>query len=285
MADDTPRATEPRKPVETAPTGRSTAEQTPQERHEWGKATRAPEERRFLVGPRWRREEVARLFRILSDFMRGFRALHFLDPVVTVFGSARFPESHPYYALARDVGRRLAEAGFTVMTGGGPGIMEAANRGAREGGGASVGCNIELPHEQEPNPYLDLFVEFRYFFVRKVMLVKYSTAFVCMPGGFGTMDEIFETATLIQTGKILGFPLILVGRDYWAPLLDFLTGTMVREGTVSAAEAQLLTVTDDPEAAVAQIVEASGRLGAAAAAARPQPSVMLGERQPPRGRS
>jgi len=210
-------AKEPRKPVEVAPPGRSTAEQTPQERHEWGKATRTPEERHFLVGPRLRREEIARLFRILSDFMRGFRALHFLDPVVTVFGSARFPESHRYYALAREVGRQLAEAGFTVMTGGGPGTMEAANRGAREGGGTSVGCNIELPHEQKPNPYLDLFVEFRYFFVRKVMLVKYSTAFVCMPGGFGTMDEIFETATLIQTGKILGFPLILVGREYWTP--------------------------------------------------------------------
>ena len=166
--------------------------------------------------------------------------------MVTVFGSARFPETHRYYALGREVGRRLAEAGFTVMTGGGPGIMEAANRGAREGGGASVGCNIELPHEQKPNPYLDLFVEFRYFFVRKVMLVKYSTAFVCLPGGFGTMDEIFETATLIQTGKIRGFPLILVGRDYWAPLLDFIAGTMVRESTVSAGEAQLLTVTDDP---------------------------------------
>jgi len=285
MAEDEPRQDPPRKPVEVAPPGRSTADQTPQERHEWGKATRAPEERHFLVGPRLRREELARLFRILSDFMRGFRALHFLDPVVTVFGSARFPESHRYYALAREVGRRLAEAGFTVMTGGGPGVKEAANRGAREGGGTSVGCNIELPHEQKPNPYLDLFVEFRYFFVRKVMLVKYSTAFVCMPGGFGTMDEIFETATLIQTGKILGFPLILVCRDYWQPLLDFLGGTMVREGTVSAAETQLLTVTDDPAEAVAQIVEATGRLSAAAAAARPRPNPLLGEKRPPRARS
>ena len=282
MADEPPRAKEPRKPVEAAPSGRSTAEQTPQERHEWGKATRTPEERHFLVGPRLRREEIARLFRILSDFMRGFRALHFLDPVVTVFGSARFPESHRYYALARETGRRLAEAGFTVMTGGGPGIMEAANRGAREGGGMSVGCNIELPHEQKPNPYLDLFVEFRYFFVRKVMLVKYSTAFVCMPGGFGTMDEIFETATLIQTGKILGFPLILVGRDYWTPLLDFLAGTMVPNGTVSAAETQLVTVTDDPAAAVAQIVEASARLEAAKGTERPRPNPLLGERRPPR---
>jgi uncharacterized protein (TIGR00730 family) len=274
---------EPRKPVEVAPPGRSTSEQTPQERHDWGKSTRAPEERGFLVGPRLRREELFRLYRILKDFMRGFRALHFLDPVVTVFGSARFAESHRYYALAREVGRRLAEAGFTVMTGGGPGVMEAANRGAREGRGLSVGCNIELPHEQRPNPYLDLFVEFRYFFVRKVMLVKYSTAFVCLPGGFGTMDEIFETATLIQTGKILGFPLILMGSDYWAPLRTFIAEGMVREGTVSAAEADILTVTDDPAAAVQQIVEAATRLGGAGK--RPRPSVLLGERRPAPARS
>ncbi|HXT21749.1 MAG TPA: TIGR00730 family Rossman fold protein [Thermoanaerobaculia bacterium] len=272
-------AKEPRKPVEVAPPGRSTAEQTPQERHEWGKAARDPEERQFLLGPHWRREELARLWRILADFMRGFRALHFLDPVVTVFGSARFHESHRYYGLARELGRRLGEAGFTVMTGGGPGIMEAANRGARDAGTCSVGCNIELPHEQRPNPYLDLFVEFRYFFVRKVMLVKYSTAFVCLPGGFGTMDEIFETATLIQTGKILGFPLILMGSEYWTPLRDFIAARMLREGTVSPAEAQILTITDDPAAAVAQIVEASERLRAAARP-QPKPSVLLGERKP-----
>jgi uncharacterized protein (TIGR00730 family) len=283
MAERNPPSQKPRKPVEVAPAGRTTAEQSPGERHEWGKRTRAPEEHRFLLGPRLRREELVRLGRIAADFMRGFRALHFLDPVVTVFGSARFPETHRYYALARDMGHRLATAGFTVMTGGGPGIMEAANRGAREGGGASVGCNIELPHEQLPNPYLDLFVEFRYFFVRKVMLVKYSTAFVCMPGGFGTMDEMFETTTLIQTGKILGFPVILMGSDYWAPLLDFVNGTMVREGTVSAAESQLLTVTDDPDAAVAQITEAGKRLRAALPK-RPQPSVLLGERPRPRRR-
>ena len=281
MANEAPRA-KPRKPVEVAPAGRPTAEQTPQERHEWGKGTRAPEERRFLLGPHLRREELARLFRILADFVRGFRALHFLDPVVTVFGSARFPPEHRYYTLARETGRQLAAAGFTVMTGGGPGIMEAANRGAREAGGISVGCNIELPHEQLPNPYLDLFVEFRYFFVRKVMLVKYSTAFVCLPGGFGTMDEIFETATLIQTGKILGFPLILMGSDYWAPLLGFINGTLVHEGTISAAEAELLTVTDDPAAAVAQIVEASQRLHLATPA-RPRPNPLLGESKPAAG--
>ncbi|HEV8628756.1 MAG TPA: TIGR00730 family Rossman fold protein [Thermoanaerobaculia bacterium] len=267
-----------RKPVEMAPAGRSTAEQTPEERRRWGKGTRAPEEGRFLFGPLLRREELARLLRIVADFMRGFRHLHFLDPCVTVFGSARFPEDHRYYALARETGRLLATAGYTVMTGGGPGIMEAANRGAQEGGGTSVGCNIELPHEQKPNPYLDLFVEFRYFFVRKVMLVKYSSAFVVLPGGFGTMDEIFETATLIQTGKILGFPLVLMGSEYWRPLTDFIAGTMVREGTVSAAEAQLLCLTDDPAAAVAQIVESTARLGAPRP--RPRPSILLGERSP-----
>jgi uncharacterized protein (TIGR00730 family) len=141
---------------------------------------------------------------------------------VTVFGSARFTEEHMYYALAREIGQQLARAGFTVMTGGGPGIMEVANRGAKEAGGYSVGCNIELPQEQKPNPYLDRWVTFRHFFVRKLMLVKYSYAFIALPGGFGTLDEIFETATLIQTHKIKDFPLVLVGKDYWRPLLDFL---------------------------------------------------------------
>jgi uncharacterized protein (TIGR00730 family) len=270
----------PRKPVEVAPPGRSTAEQTPEERHRWGKGTRAPEERRFLLGPLLRREELAFLWRIFRDLFRGLRALHFLGRCVTVFGSARFPEEHRYYALAREVGRRLAEAGFTVMTGGGPGIMEAANRGAREGGGPSVGCNIELPHEQHPNPYLDLFVEFRYFFVRKVMLVKYSTAFVVMPGGFGTMDEIFETATLIQTGKIRGFPVVLVGKDYWAPLVGFIE-EMVREGTVSAAESHVLTVTDDPEHAVAAVLAAIEKLDPEQPPRPPRHLWMLGERPPP----
>ncbi len=283
MAEDERTGEAPHRSVAVSPVGRASSEQTPQQRHRWGKETRAPEERHFLLGPHLRRSELARLLRILADFLRGFRALHFLDPVVTVFGSARFTPDHRYYELARAVGHRLSAAGFTVMTGGGPGIMEAANRGAREGGGVSVGCNIELPHEQLPNPYLDLFVEFRYFFVRKVMLVKYSTAFICMPGGFGTMDEIFETATLIETGKILGFPLILMGSDFWRPLLDFVAGSMVREGTVSAAEAQLLTVTDDPEQAVAQIVEAAARLRRLVPK-RLRPSRLLRERKPPTGR-
>jgi uncharacterized protein (TIGR00730 family) len=263
--------------VEVSPPGKATAEQTPEERRRWGKATRDPEERQFLRGPRLRREELARLFRILAEFLRGFRALHFVGPCVTVFGSARFPEDHPYYALARETGRQLAAAGLTVMTGGGPGIMEAANRGAKDAGGHSVGCNIELPHEQEPNPYLDLFVEFRYFFVRKVMLVKYSKAFVVLPGGYGTMDEIFETATLIQTGKILGFPLILMGTDFWRPLIGFLRDTMVAQGTISAGEVDLITLTDSP----AEVVE---RILASAEGIEPPPprrSWLLGERKVP----
>ncbi|MCB9897222.1 MAG: TIGR00730 family Rossman fold protein [Planctomycetes bacterium] len=180
-----------------------------------------------------------------------------MGPAVTVFGSARFDESHRYYALAREMGRRLARSGFTVMTGGGPGIMEAANRGAREERGPSVGCNIKLPKEQAPNPYLDRFVDFHYFFVRKVMLVKYSYAFVVLPGGFGTMDEIFETATLVQTAKICDFPLVLMGTDYWRPLIEFLRQRMVPEGTIAAADVDRFVLTDDPDQALAAILESA----------------------------
>ena len=229
----------------------------------------------FLHGPQRRGSELARLWRIGLEFVRGFRKLHFVNPCVTVFGSARFRPGHRYYELAREVGNRLAQAGFTVMTGGGPGVMEAANRGAKEGGGRSVGCNIELPHEQSGNPYLDLSVDFRYFFVRKVMLVKYSTAFVILPGGFGTMDEIFETATLVQTDKIKDFPLVLVGREYWQGLLDFLDGTMVPERTISPEDPRRFTVTDSPEEAVDHILESATRdFGLRW---RPRPSRLLGE--------
>ena len=199
---------------------------------EWGKDPGPPSVIRFLQGPQPRRYELWQALRIFVEFVRGFRALHFVGPCVTVFGSARFPETHRYYALAREVGARLARAGFTVMTGGGPGIMEAANRGAKEAGGASIGCNIELPKEQRPNPYLDRWITFEHFFVRRVMLVKYSYAFFAMPGGFGTLDEIFETATQIQTGKIQQFPLVLMGRDYWEPLLGFMRERLVAEHTV-----------------------------------------------------
>jgi uncharacterized protein (TIGR00730 family) len=182
--------------------------------------------------------------RIGRELVRGFRALHFVGPCVTVFGSARFSEDHSYYALAREMGRRIAGLGLTTMTGGGPGIMEAANRGARDIGGASIGCNIVLPAEQKPNPYLDRFITFRYFFVRKVMLVKYSVAFVVMPGGFGTLDELFEAATLVQTKKITSFPIVLMGVDYWAPLLEFIRGPLLANGAIAAEDIELLTVTD-----------------------------------------
>jgi uncharacterized protein (TIGR00730 family) len=185
--------------------------------------------------------------------VRGFRALHFIGPCVTVFGSARFGEDHKYYALAREVGAGLARVGFTVMTGGGPGLMEAANRGAKDVGGRSVGCNIELPREQQPNPYLDRWITFRHFFVRKLMLIKYSYAFIALPGGFGTMDEIFETATLIQTGKIQQFPLILMGSEYWEPLLAFLRDRLAAERTIERADLERITVTDSPEEAVGTV--------------------------------
>ena len=227
----------------------------------WGKASVSAEEETFLEGPRSRRSEFLRAVRIFAEYIRGFRNLHWIGPCVTVFGSARFGQDHRHYAAAREMGRRLAQAGFAVMTGGGPGIMEAANRGAREAGGLSVGCNIQLPREQEPNPYLDRFVEFHYFFVRKVMLVKYSYAFVAFPGGFGTLDEIFETATLVQTGKIKDFPIVLMGKDYWAPLMDFLSGTLAREGTIDRADVERILLTDSPEEALARITRSATAFG------------------------
>ncbi len=216
---------------------------------------RPPVELQFLEGPQSRLFEAVRAFKILVEFIRGFRRLHFVGPCVTIFGSARFQEDHPSYQLARETARRLALGGFTIMTGGGPGIMEAANRGARDVGGRSIGCNIILPMEQAPNPFIDLCIEFKYFFVRKVMLVKYSYAFVILPGGFGTLDELFETLTLIQTRKIHDFPVVLMGRSYWQPMLDFLRDTMAAEGTIDPADIDRLTVTDDPAEAARVIAE------------------------------
>jgi uncharacterized protein (TIGR00730 family) len=209
---------------------------------------------RFLHGPQSRGAELVRAVRIFAELIQGFRAFHFVGPCVTVFGSARFNSDHRYYSVAREIGARLAKAGFTVVTGGGPGIMEAANRGAREAGGISIGCNIELPHEQKPNAYLDRWVTFRHFFVRKVMLVKYSYAFVALPGGFGTLDELFETATLEQTGKLRDFPLVLVGSDFWQPLVSFLQ-TLVTAGTVDPSDVARLRVLDSPEQVVDDIAE------------------------------
>ena len=222
---------------------------------EWGKGPPPPEVLKFLQGPQKRHFELGQALRIFMEIIRGFRSFHFLSPCVTVFGSARVPEESPYYGMAREVGTRLARAGFTVMTGGGPGIMEAANRGAKDVGGFSVGCNIELAHEQRPNSYLDRWVTFKDFAVRKLMLVKYSYAFIGMPGGFGTMDELFGVATLIQTKKIRSFPLVLVGKDYWKPLLDFISGKLLAENAIDPDDARLFHVTDSPEEAVASITQ------------------------------
>jgi uncharacterized protein (TIGR00730 family) len=206
----------------------------------------------MLEGPHGRFHELVLLLRSVRDFIRGFRVLHFVGPCVTIFGSARFGEDSPYYAIAREVGRRTSALGFTVMTGGGPGLMEAANRGARDNGGPSVGCNIELPMEQDPNPYLDVWVDCHYFFVRKVLLFKYSYAFVALPGGLGTLDELCEALTLIQTRKIRHYPVVLIGVDYWRPFLDLLT-EMRETGAIGERDLDLLLVTDDIDAAMAHL--------------------------------
>jgi uncharacterized protein (TIGR00730 family) len=219
----------------------------------WGKGTNDPTERKFLSGPRPRGSELRFAFDVFRELVRGFRVLHFVGPCVTVFGSARFDAAHPYYELARQTGRELADAGFTVMTGGGPGVMEAANRGAREAGGGSVGCNIVLPAEQRPNPYLDRFVECRYFFVRKLLLAKYSYAFIAAPGGYGTIDELSEILVLIQTEKMKSFPVVLLGCAYWKGLIDFFRDTLIAQGTIATLDLDRLIITDDPAEAVRAI--------------------------------
>jgi uncharacterized protein (TIGR00730 family) len=234
-------------------------------------------DRVLLEGPHARGKELMLLLRVLLDFVRGFRVMHFVGPCVTVFGSARFREDHPYYALAREVGRRVVDLGFTVMTGGGPGLMEAANRGAREAGGRSVGCNIELPHEQAPNRYLDRTVTSKHFFVRKVLLFKYSYAFIALPGGIGTMDELFEALTLVQTKKVEHFPIILIGVSYWRPLVAFLH-RMAVDGTIAREDIELLLVTDDLDEAMKHLrVHAIQHFGLKARP-WPRPSRWLGER-------
>ena len=209
-------------------------------------------ERQLLEGPKSRLRELRTVARVTREMMRGFRALHFVGPCVTVFGSARIKPESAEYDLARRVAATLAQVGYTIITGGGPGIMEAGNRGAREAGGASIGCNIRLPFEQEPNPYLDVSVDFDYFFVRKMMLVKYSYAFVVMPGGFGTLDEMFEALTLIQTAKIHDFPVVVMGSDYWGPLREQIDA-MVGTGMIAKADTDLLRFTDDVDEAVEHI--------------------------------
>ncbi len=220
-----------------------------------GSASTAPPERAdeaMLEGPHARLDEFLTLFRVMTDFLRGFRVLHFVGPCVTVFGSARIkPDSH-YYDLSRRMGSGIARLGFTVMTGGGPGIMEAANRGAREAGGRSVGCNIRLPQEQQPNEFLDRCVTLYYFFVRKTLLIKYSYAFVVLPGGAGTLDELFEALTLIQTGKIKNFPIVVMGSEYWGELTALLK-KMADQGMISSTDLSMVYVTDSVEEAIEHI--------------------------------
>lgn len=209
---------------------------------------------KFLEGPRSRSREFGTIHRVLVELLRGFRSLHFVGPCVTIFGSARVSENQPEYQLTRQLASDIAKRGFTIMTGGGPGIMEAANRGAKDAGGTSVGCNIVLPHEQEPNPYLDVSIDFKYFFVRKLMLIKYSYAFIAMPGGFGTLDELFESLTLIQTGKIHDFPVVLMGTEYWKPLITQLD-EMVESQMIDRSDLDLLLITDSVADALHHIEE------------------------------
>jgi uncharacterized protein (TIGR00730 family) len=232
---------------------------------------RTTEDEKLLAGTRGRPEfldtDTWRVLRILSEFVEGFEALAGVGPAVTVFGSARTPAGSADYDQARRIGAALARAGFAVITGGGPGAMEAANQGAHEAGGLSIGCNIELPHEQHLNPYVDLSIEFHYFFARKTMFVKYSDAFVIMPGGFGTLDELFEALVLIQTGKIRNFPVVLMGRAYWDGLLAWLRDVQLPAGAVSTEDLSLLQVTDDPDEAVRMIAAFAAANGIALEAA------------------
>jgi uncharacterized protein (TIGR00730 family) len=206
----------------------------------------------YLEGPKSRTSEFRFVWNVFWQFIKGFRTLHFVGPCITVFGSARFREGNPYYEKAREVGKAIADMGFTTMTGGGPGIMEAANRGAFEHGGRSVGVNIQLPHEQVPNPYMHRHITLKYFFVRKVLLLKYSYAFIVLPGGWGTMDEMFETLTLVQTGVIHDFPVVLMGSDYYRDLMAYIH-FMEAQGTISSEDLKLIKLTDDIEEAMAHI--------------------------------
>ena len=209
-------------------------------------------ESEFLEGPKSRPSELWFTIKMVSQFIRGFRKLHFVGPCVTVFGSARFLPDHRYYQMAEAMGALISKTGFTVMTGGGPGIMEGANKGAFEAGGTSVGCNIRLPREQKPNAYMHEWVTLDYFFVRKFLLLKYSYAFVVFPGGWGTMDELFETLTLVQTGMIHHFPVVLMGKEYYQPLMEYLN-LMLQWGTISKEDLNYVALTDDPHEAIAHL--------------------------------
>jgi len=224
---------------------------------EWGKTPVKTAENVFLEGPKSTTFDLGVTIMAFREMLRGFRGLKSVGPCITIYGSARFGPDHPYYALTRKLAGELALLGFTIMTGGGPGLMEAANRGAKDVKGRSIGCNIKLPHEQKPNAYLDRFLEFKYLFVRKVMLIKYSYAFVAMPGGFGTLDELFQVAVLVQTGKVKGFPLVLVGKDYWGPLYDFISKMLVENRTIQSQDLKYFVLVDSVEDAVKVITELS----------------------------
>ena len=216
------------------------------------------EERRYLRGPQPRTFEFFHALRIFREYFYGLRTLHFVGPCVTVFGSARLKEGTTEYELGRSVGALLAKSGYRVMTGGGPGLMEAASRGAKEAGGKTVGCNIQLPLEQQPNQYLDIVLTFRHFFIRKVMLAKYSKGFIALPGGFGTFDELFEILTLVQTNKMGGFPVVLLGADFWQPVAELLRSDLVAHETISERDLKLFMVTDSAQEAVDHILSVAG---------------------------
>jgi uncharacterized protein (TIGR00730 family) len=237
-------------------------------------------DRSLLSGPKSRFKELTTIFRVAWDFMKAFRTLHFAGPAVTIFGSARTKPGTTYYELARTMGAECAKLGFTVITGGGPGIMEAGNRGAHEAGGRSIGVNIELPFEQHINPYVDRSVDMHYFFTRKTILVKYSYAFIVLPGGAGTMDEMFETMTLIQCGKLRDFPIVLMGKDYWQPLMDFVY-RMAEAGTISPEDPELIFFTDDPKEAVAHLQRHAVRQFGLRKRNLPRAKGILGEQEMP----
>ncbi len=206
----------------------------------------------YLDGPKSRTKELLFALKVFWQMITAVRKLHYIGPCITVFGSARFKEGHRYYEASREFGKRIAETGFTTITGGGPGVMEAANRGAFENGGYSVGCNIQLPFEQKENPYLHTSFTFKHFFVRKTLLIKYSYAFIIMPGGFGTMDEFFETLTLVQTRTITQFPIVLYGKEYYQPMMDYMK-MLVNESTISEDDLKLVMLTDDFDEAMLHI--------------------------------
>jgi len=245
----------------------------------WGERSRTTSEERFLEGPNARGMELIRVFEIFFECIHGFRKFHFSGPCITVFGSARFTESDPLYKLTRTLGGKISQLGFTVMTGGGPGLMEAANRGAKEVGGRSIGCNITLPKEQRPNAYLDSWVEFKFFMIRKFMLAKYSYGFIAMPGGFGTLDELFGVLTLIQTKKMKGYPVILMDTVYWGKLHSFISEVLLSSGAIEQKDLDLILFTDSPDEAIEHLRKYTSEDKTIFNRSKHKPIWLLGEKQ------